>query len=76
MAARPPAASTRPSYSGATAGDVATPPERTPITEANDALSELTLILYEAVEIRHRIAANLARIAHPAPPLQLVDDDE
>ena len=46
------------------------------IAEANDALTELTHTLDEVIGARNRMAAALARLAHPTPPLRLVDSGD
>ena len=47
-----------------------------PVAEAAQALTDMSLALAEALDARDRIATALARIAHPAPPLRVVDEDE
>ena len=53
------------------------------ISEAHDGLTDWTHALAEQVAAterglaaRHRMAAALARLAHPTPPLRLVDSDD
>ena len=43
--------------------------------EMSIALATAVEALDEAVEVRHRLTAELARLAHPVPPLRSVDGD-
>ncbi len=52
------------------------PPESQPIAEAAQALTDISLALAEALDARERLAAALARIAHPTPPLYAVDEND
>ena len=56
-------------------------PGRDPIAEASVALADITFAVADQfaatdrlIEARHRLAAALARIAHPLPSLRVVTD--
>ena len=58
-------------------------PAPDPLSEATRALTDLTQAMADQwaaqerqLDARHRLAAALARMEHPTPPLNLVPDDE